>query len=473
MADQPKVSPYNFVPLGKPPQRGAYPGIDRLPADLYSGMLACELEVVTALFTADHRTAKKPESDEKAEPGQEAAPDQEEECKLLHFLRDSHPPDGRPILQGTSLRGMVRSIYEAATNSCLPLAAVSAPTKKASRGYDYDDLGEHQACTSPGQLCPACSLFGIIHGEDLHVQGRVTFSDAVMCEGNLRKGRIGLAELSSPKPHHSGIYGAHGRSGRPIAGRKLYYHHEAVYDETPARRDRSSDVAEHAPTGTKFKFTVSFRNLSIEELAKLRHCLVLDEGLAHKMGMAKPLGFGSCEISLIDAECVVYQSGGRYTRWRAPSMKLADLDLGDGPFPENLREILRIDKHQGQQVGYLSWRGYKSARIDQDGQYCFDQQAPPRRLPEVSKGSGFNSLSAAMAQASDQKADEKRPKIRVGQKIKAEVTAEENGEYVLRVKDSGQEGVRLRPGTRWKVGQTVKVRVVSLDSEGRISKVAP
>jgi outer membrane lipoprotein SlyB len=88
-----------------------------------------------------------------------------------------------------------------------------------------------------------------------------------------------------------------------------------------------------------------------------------------------------------------------------------------------------------------------------------------------SKGSGLTSTLAAIAQVSTEKPGKTEPKIRVNQKIKVEVTADDGGEYVLRVKETGQEGVRLRPGTRWKVGETQKVRVLALDSEGRVTKV--
>lgn len=463
MPDQPKVNPYNFVPLEIPPRHSAYPGIDRLSRERYSGVLVCELKAVKPLFTADHRIAEKPK--EKAES------DESKRRKAFRFLRDSHTPKNRPIIQGTSLRGMVRSIYEASTNSCLPLAAVSGVSLKSGHKVDFsfDGLGEHQACTSSTELCPACRLFGIIQGEELHVQGRVAFSDAVLSKGELRERRIALAELSSPKPHHSGIYGVHGRSGRPIAGRKLYYHHEPGLNEPPNRSVRANDITEYAPPGTVFRFTMSFRNLSLEELAEIRHCLVLDEGLAHKIGMAKPLGFGSCRISLIDDECSVYEGGRRYESWRASALKISDLTLVADPFPASLREILRIAKHEDQVVGYLGWKDYQTARIDQNGMYIRGHVGSSSRGQQ--EGSGFKPISAAFSQLSDKKSGSARSKIRVGQKIKVEVTADDDGEYVLRVKETGQEGVRLRPGTRWEVGETQRVRVVALDDEGRVAKV--
>src|SRR5436309_1482923 len=105
MAD-PKYSPYNFVLLNGEPERAPYPGLDRLGANSYSGVLTCTLTVLTRLFSADHQRASP------WEPG--------DSRKVFPFLRNSA---GNPMLQGTTLKGLVRSVYEAAFPSCLPLAA--------------------------------------------------------------------------------------------------------------------------------------------------------------------------------------------------------------------------------------------------------------------------------------------------------------------------------------------------------------
>ncbi len=471
MPDRPKVSPYNFVPLAGRPERSPYPGIDRLAPDGYSGTLACELEAVTRLFTADHRNAKRVD----AGGGKQRT--------LFRFLR-SEAPEAHPILQGSSLRGMVRSVYEAATNSCLPLAAVTGTSLKAGQKVEYrfTDLGEHQRCRSAKELCPACRLFGVIEGDEVHARGRVAFSDAVLAaEDKLETTDVPLAELSGPKPHHGGIYGKDGTPDGPIAGRKLYYHHEPRSSETATRSFRANDIAEYAPPGARFRFSVSFQNLTLQELGDLRHCLALEPNLGHKIGMAKPLGFGSCIVRLRESECAVHRGGGRYRQWRAAPQKLADLSLEPGPFPEPLRELLRIDKHERGIVGYLGWRGYQGARLDRDGRYVFPQQAPPR--PRRSSSAAEEPRSAvenkplAGALASAFKQTQKKPgarspaKIRRGEKIKVLVTAREGDECVLLVKKTGQKELRFRPQAPWHIGQTYNVKVKALDNEGRVAEV--
>ncbi len=273
---------------------------------------------------------------------------------------------------------MTRSVYEAATNSCLPSPVVAG----------FADPGEHQACCSAGELCPACRLFGVIHGDETHARGRVAFSDAMLVKGALEQKTVQLAELSSPKPRHVEIYGKHGRRGDPIAGRKLYYHHTPRTGVPPGPRSRASDLSELAPPGTVFRFTVSFQNLEKQELANLCHCLLLEPGLGHKLGMAKPLGFGSCTVRFREAECRVYCAGDRYQRWRAPSLVLSDLHLEPGSFPEALREMLRLDKQQGRVVGYLGYRGYQGVRLGADGEFVYRQKpAPPAQQAGTSRAS--------------------------------------------------------------------------------------
>ncbi len=460
---EPKVSPYNFVPLEEAsPARSPYPGLDRLGSDHLSGTLVCDLEVQTPLFTADHRTARRVS----AGGGRDRT--------LFRFLRDSA---GRPMVQGTSLKGMVRSVYEAATNSCLPLAAVAGISSKAGRkvGYRYAELGAHAVCQKPEKLCPACRLFGVIHGEDIHARSRVTFSDTVLAVGDLEASRLFLAELSGPKPHHHGIYGKAGSAGGPIAGRKLFYHHDPrKYGEESKRSPRANDVAEVAPRGAVFRFRVDFHNLSLQELADFRHCLELEPDLGHKLGMAKPLGFGSCSIVVLEQDSEVHQGGGRYRRLGAAALELADLDLQPGRFPAALQKLLRRDKQLGEDVGYRGWKGYAGVRLDGDGKYVRPPARAPRGPAPAAQPAPFaaTSMAAAFEELRDKERAKKKPApLRVGEKIPVEVTGKEGGELLLRVRSTGQEGLRFRGPARWRVGRAYSVRVKALAADGSVAAV--
>jgi CRISPR-associated protein (TIGR03986 family) len=102
------LNPYNFVRSLGEPKTKTEPLLGRTsppPHDRYvalTGRITCQLTATTPLFVSDS-----PEIDTETIEGKEH----------LHyrFFRD---PAGNVAIPGTSLRGAIRSIFEAATNSC-------------------------------------------------------------------------------------------------------------------------------------------------------------------------------------------------------------------------------------------------------------------------------------------------------------------------------------------------------------------
>ena len=118
---EPTICPYNFVPLlATGPERTAFPGWHRIDREGYSGSLRCELEALSPLFSADHQKATSESSTDKR--------------KWFPLLRNGQ---GKPILQGTTLKGMIRAVYEAMSNACLPMAATVGRSQKAGKDVDY------------------------------------------------------------------------------------------------------------------------------------------------------------------------------------------------------------------------------------------------------------------------------------------------------------------------------------------------
>jgi len=94
------VNPYTFVPLAAdPPARKAPAGHERYDPDLLSGWFDAELTNESAMFSADAQAS----ADAGLDP------------RDLMALR----VDGHYAIAGASLKGMVRSMYEAITGSCL------------------------------------------------------------------------------------------------------------------------------------------------------------------------------------------------------------------------------------------------------------------------------------------------------------------------------------------------------------------
>ncbi len=294
------INPYNFVQLeSEEPDRSGYTGRYFLQDNHYSGKLKCTLEALSPLISID-QTGK------------------EEQVK--GFLRNSY---NEPILQGTSIKGMVRAVYEAMTDSCLALAVTDGTSKKGStniKKYAYSDLGKYsnRECNSLKNLCPACRIFGVINGDSLNCQGKVAFSDAVLIGNKLCLQLKYLKELSNPKPHHYATYGENGQKGGRIAGRKFYYQQGANPEYSIGKNkatQRTIAIKECAPVGSAFSFQVSVDNLTDVELGTLLLALELHVGLGHKIGLGKAIGLGSCCIKVDRENSTITTPKERYTNW--------------------------------------------------------------------------------------------------------------------------------------------------------------
>jgi CRISPR-associated protein (TIGR03986 family) len=135
---------------------------------------------------------------------------------------------------------------------------------------------------------------------------------------------ITLAILGSPKPTTTRFY-LMPMSGRPadgldedqagydgpnrLRGRKFYRHQtRANLDKESPRAggkqdDQNRTIHGALDIGSTFAFTVEFENLEEVELGALLWSLEI-EGLKHRIGFAKPLGFGSASIQITEIQIV-------------------------------------------------------------------------------------------------------------------------------------------------------------------------
>jgi len=199
-------------------------------------------------------------------------------------------------------------------------------------------------CGTYGSLCPACRVFGWVHEnaaklgkrERVAYAGRVRFSHGKLVGkaetvDDPQEG-ITLAILSTPKPTTTQFYLL--KNGQPdsrvtyddkergaqLRGRKLYRHHGAEpsrhadgheYERAGGiKDDQNRTVCGVLEKGTSFAFTVDFENLAPEELGALLWSLEMEKGMHHRLGYAKPLGFGSVTIRVQTVQ--VLQSAQRF-----------------------------------------------------------------------------------------------------------------------------------------------------------------
>lgn len=197
-------------------------------------------------------------------------------------------------------------------------------------------------CEDYNRLCPACRTFGWVWGDDEPDQkrpdldkptayaGRVRFSHATLVK-DAGVFDATLAILSTPKPTTYRIYLRprndkpqdglgdqqvdYDNNGQILRGRKVYRHHgdrqnpQEYQSVNGAKNDQNRTVRGVQRAGSVFAFSVEFENLAPVELGALLWSLHLD-GWHHRIGYAKPLGFGSAQMEVMSVS--VLEPEARY-----------------------------------------------------------------------------------------------------------------------------------------------------------------
>ncbi|MGB9872928.1 MAG: RAMP superfamily CRISPR-associated protein, partial [Anaerolineae bacterium] len=195
------MNPYGFVRLGPAAQREAAIRHDHFQG--VSGQLHCRLTALTHLFI--------PQT-------QETVRGRHQELRLLRSA------DGRPLLPGSSLKGVIRSVAEALSGSCLTLPLPGRGGEIEYRGrppVSYRIPRGFEHCRNADHLCPACRIFGSLSGDNPFL-GKIGLSDAVAVE-DFEVETITIEALMEPKPRHRAWYEDPVQKGY-LRGRKFYYH---------------------------------------------------------------------------------------------------------------------------------------------------------------------------------------------------------------------------------------------------------
>jgi CRISPR/Cas system CSM-associated protein Csm3 (group 7 of RAMP superfamily) len=193
-------------------------------------------------------------------------------------------------------------------------------------------------CRDANHLCWSCRLLGMVaptaQENDLvaSVSGHIRIGWAAGgTDSATRLLKLELPALSSPKPAN-GWYLAPSTYGRradwvgddllEIAGSKLYLHRGDVPSRHEDQHDNQAADVEALPTGTRFTFAVRFDNLTEAQVGSL--LAALDprllagplqekrfEAAALKVGMGKPVGLGSVQVSKLSVDLI--DRAGRYS----------------------------------------------------------------------------------------------------------------------------------------------------------------
>jgi CRISPR/Cas system CSM-associated protein Csm3 (group 7 of RAMP superfamily) len=332
--------PYGFAryPDGSP-RRTTPTGHDVFEGQ--TGQIECELEALSPFLVmdSDHRAGSNP-------------------SELGTFMSGD---DGRYIIPGTSLKGMIRSVFEVIIPSC-----VAVNSSNSNRLVP----GRFSACKHRTNLCPACRTFGYMgrgRGATVH-RGRVNIGEARAVGSPQRHRDVQLVPHFSPNPGKSDRYQT---AGRDPKGRKFYYHHHDLKTATTHNDKDYGPWVAPLEAGSTFRFTVGFENLEEEALDALVAALVLSSSapldgstvkVRHKLGYGKPAGLGSVRIGVQEVR-LDPPPETRYRDFQADPQTLDDQDAWvetrrsrffEDPTPpvKDLVEVLRYPPPAGVRYAY-------------------------------------------------------------------------------------------------------------------------
>lgn len=291
------MNPYDFVPVDwqHPPVRRRPPVGHRNLNELH-GTVECKITAETPLFILNPSAEKNSDI-------------------LLKFLQNS---EGEYFIQGSSLKGMLRNVVETVGPGCWLLFDGKYKGGNGEQKNYIEKLPKgFSKCNNLEKLCPACRLFGIVNGKDVHYQGRVGVDDAV-CINVVPHDPVHTIILMNPKPHHEAWY----LDGDKVAGRKYYFHQQEI--STLRNAVEYNKYIAPLGRGSAFTFKVVFKGLDNKEFALLLYALFLGEDMRHKIGYAKPAGFGSVKIEPVRMEMIDFRS--RYKNGAGPQV-FVDNDL--------------------------------------------------------------------------------------------------------------------------------------------------
>jgi CRISPR/Cas system CSM-associated protein Csm3 (group 7 of RAMP superfamily) len=207
----------------------------------------------------------------------------------ISLIQSSVQQNQRLIIPGSSLKGVIRSIYEAITRSCL--CKTTAKRETIPPGYSE--------CRDTSQFCPACVAFGAMSW-----LGLVHFHDAKYDPNNDKPGfQTGLIPpLFSPYPDAENLETqekVYYDKNNKIRGRKFYPH---TYQEN--EEVKPTIHIQQAELGKIFTTYVNYANLTKVQLGTLLIALGQDpkNRLALKIGTGKAVGMGSMKIDVVKIE---------------------------------------------------------------------------------------------------------------------------------------------------------------------------
>ena len=207
-----------------------------------------------------------------------------------------------------------------------------------------DLIPEHliSAC-SASQLCPASRVFGWVNPHEKNEENEINAykSKVMVSDGAINKDKFkGTFEttldiLGSPKPTAIPMYlkssdpkggsakGKYFTKGYDqgevtLRGRKMYLSHSNFLKSSHKveRTKFNRTIKDAVKEENEFRFEIFFHDLTEIELGSLIWSVELEKEMQHRLGYAKPFGYGQVDIKV---DSIELESTDRYKSWSSSS----------------------------------------------------------------------------------------------------------------------------------------------------------
>jgi hypothetical protein len=249
--------------------------------------------------------------------------------------------NGKYIIPGSSLKGMLRSLAEIIGGGC----SVTDSNGRFNKTY--------ASCNKVGSLCVTCRMFGMMErgrGAKVH-KGKVFISDALILEEKTET-KLFDVQLFSQGMRHEPFYRTPQTGRLDGKSRKFYFHQPKRKNSAlePTNIQKFVDKKNAILPGCQFEFEIDFVSLEKFELELLVYVLALEENvdviiedgdiplkgpMRHKLGYAKPLGLGSCRIDLNKIEYLFASDTSATMQQLRKMMVWDENDPRDFAYPKN------------------------------------------------------------------------------------------------------------------------------------------
>lgn len=254
---RPAPEPFEFVPLAERVNRKSPIGHDRYDDNCITGQIHGTIEALSPIYVGSGVM-------ELTQDGQ-----------LVDTIVRR---DGKVAIPGSSLKGAIRSVLEAISESCVCKSKIKVRRQRSE-------------CKEQDNLCVACRIFGA-----MGFQGNIAIQDAPHIDGKIVTKRV--PALYSPQLP---------KNEQEAKGRKFYMHGKVATGEIPM---------ETCEQGSKFKFTAQIDNLTNAEWGLFFTALGHhpEHPFKLKIGGAKPVCLGSVDFQ-IEKIHIHEQIAARYLTW--------------------------------------------------------------------------------------------------------------------------------------------------------------